>query len=49
MAYVHDHAHPDNPMLTESHAGRPHALAPQRYYMPFAVNNVGVLSEGRCM
>lgn len=47
MPYVHDHAHPDNLILSAPHGGHPHAFAPQGYYLLFAINNAGVPSEGR--
>jgi WD40 repeat protein len=47
MPYRHDHAHPTDLTLTAPHGGHPHALAPQGYYMLFAINNTGVPSEGR--
>jgi hypothetical protein len=47
MPYIHDHTHPTDLTLTAPHGGHPHALAPQGYYMLFAINNAGVPSKGR--
>lgn len=44
MPYVHDHANPTRLGLTAPHGGHPHSLAPQGYYMLFALNNQGVPS-----
>lgn len=47
MPYVHDHANPTNLGLTAPHGGHPHSLAPQGYYMMFAINTQGVPSVAR--
>ena len=47
MPYIHDHANPTHLTLTAPHGGHPHALAPQGYYMMFALNNNGVPSVAR--
>lgn len=47
MPYVHDHANPTRLTLTAPHGGHPHALAPQGYYMLFAINNSGVPSVAK--
>jgi hypothetical protein len=44
MPYVHDHANPTHLGLTAPDGGHPHSLAPQGYYMMFAVSNQGVPS-----
>ena len=44
MPYVHDHANPTRLGLTAPHGGHPHSLAPQGYYMMFAISNQGVPS-----
>lgn len=47
MPYIHDHANPTRLTLTAPHGGHPHALAPQGYYMLFAINNNGVPSVAK--
>lgn len=47
MPYIHDHANPTRLTLTAPHGGHPHALAPQGYYMLFAINNTGVPSVAK--
>lgn len=46
MPLTHDPAHPTQLSLLAPHGGHPHAVAPKGYYMLFAVNNVGVPSQG---
>ncbi len=47
MPYIHDHANPTRLTLTAPHGGHPHSLAPQGYYMLFAINNNGVPSVAK--
>ena len=47
MPYIHDHANPTRLTLTAPHGGHPHSIAPQGYYMLFAINNNGVPSVAR--
>jgi hypothetical protein len=47
LPFLHDHAQPDRLQLTAPHGGHPHSLAPQGYYLLFALNGSGVPSEGR--
>ena len=47
MPYIHDHAHPTRLTLTAPHGGHPHAIAPQGYYMLFAINSAGVPSVAK--
>jgi len=44
MPYIHDHARPARLTLTAPHGGHPHSIAPQGYYMMFAININGVPS-----
>jgi len=46
MPLTHDPANPTQLSLVAPHGGHPHAFAPKRYYMLFAVTNTGVPSEG---
>ena len=47
MPLTHDPAHPTQLSLVAPHGGHPHAFAPKGYYMLFAVNNVGIPSQGQ--
>ena len=44
MPYIHDHAHPTTLSLVAPHGGHPHSIAPQGYYMMFAINLRGTPS-----
>lgn len=47
MPYIHDHANPTRLTLTAPHGGHPHSIAPQGYYMLFAININGVPSVAK--
>ena len=47
MPYIHDHANPTRLTLTAPHGGHPHSIAPQGYYMLFALNISGVPSVAK--
>jgi hypothetical protein len=47
MPCIRDHTHPERLTLTAPHGGHPHSLAPQGYYMMFAINNNGVPSSAK--
>lgn len=47
LPLLHDHVQPERLQLTAPHGGHPHSLAPQGYYLLFALNGSGVPSEGR--
>ena len=47
MPYIHDHTDPNRLSLVAPHGGHPHSLAPQGYYMMFAINLHGIPSTAR--